>query len=277
MNFLTNTYFYTKVIPLERQTRKVFNDPKLDLKFKKKGVVIIDLLSKENVSELRRIYSLVESSRQQQGIVITADHGSDDEKIFVFRQVNKIIEAALNSYLHDYHAFFINYMVKNPLQEKHTKFPYHQDYSYVDEEFFRGVNVWIPLQKSDAENGSLSYIPYSHRIFKRDRGRGFNGGFDRMHILFKYILSKTPSLNEGQAVIFDTALIHFSGSNNTKHPRLAVSCISKPKEARLIQFEKLGDKMVKYSIDYELFQTQSPTQPISSPPFHNINTDIVSQ
>ncbi|CAK9249854.1 unnamed protein product [Sphagnum jensenii] len=114
--------------------------------------------------------------------------------------------------------------------------PLHADWTYVDEDQFRSVAVWIPLIDTNEENGCLGVIEGSHKISEKVRGPNMqqNSYTKDKDWVKKY--GKLLPTKAGHAIIFDHALMHFSPPNkfDTIRPALNLSIV--PEEAEIYHY-----------------------------------------
>jgi len=123
-------------------------------------------------------------------------------------------------------AFLLMFIYKPPgvAQSEH---PFHQDGAYFHfAPLERGLGVWIPLDLADESNGGLSIIPGSHRlpIRKHSRIDGLNPGCfeaDRIEELRTRAISL--QMSAGDAIFFDTRLLHRTGGNRTRRHRRVIT------------------------------------------------------
>lgn len=97
---------------------------------------------------------------------------------------------------------------------------------------FASLSVWMPLLDVDAESGTLSFVPYSHRIFSglQDKTTPLPFGGDLS--FFKNYLVPV-CLKAGQAVVFHNNVLHTSTPNCTELVRVAIGCKIMTKRAPL--------------------------------------------
>lgn len=209
-------------------------DPDQQSHLEEFGYVIIDLLTDDQVSELRALAD---------DCFALPDHGFQASNVahnFEYRQavqdtvgpvLSRYSEPALDNYI-SVNAFAIH---KFPGDD--TGFLVHQDWNVVDENRYRGINLWCPLVDTLATNGGLVVLPGSHLKVEAVRcdpdfptwytAPGFQVRWDEMVPL---------DIRAGQAVIFDHALVHGSLPNTTDEVRVAVALVMAPSEAQLLHW-----------------------------------------
>ena len=134
--------------------------------------------------------------------------------------------------------------------------PTHQDASILDEEKEFSLSVWIPLVDITVDNGALWVLPGSHLWGNTQRGFGVPWKIEKYIDLLNEHMEPVY-LNAGDAVIFDTALIHSSVPNNSKIDRdaLFISVVKKdPEIIYYFQNKNLSEDVLEmYHVNREFF------------------------
>ena len=109
--------------------------------------------------------------------------------------------------------------------EKLTTLPWHQDSAYMpDTEHHTHLTVWMPLVDVCAENGTLQFIPGSHRLglqpHHRIEGEAFKSPTDDPAANNAAI--DTLKMEVGDLVIFHNLVFHRSLINRTESIRWSV-------------------------------------------------------
>ena len=155
------------------------------------------------------------------------------------------------------------FIVKN--KHKVSNFPLHQDWSFVDENQYKTINIWIALQDTSPQNGGLYVIKGSHNLKNKIRGAGkLSFDFDQYKKKVKPYLTALH-IKKGQAAIFYHSLIHGSPSNLTNDPRIVISLAVLPLNAKNIINQYDGTKRTLYqyevgsdfSFEYEDIRNES--------------------
>jgi hypothetical protein len=113
-----------------------------------------------------------------------------------------------------------------PNEDKYL-FDWHQDYPYVLDSL-DGIVFWVPLQDVDQENGWLSLAVGSHqlgllKLVVSDPNNRANNRTKSMRIadpsiVDRYTKVQVP-LKSGDALVFNTLLVHASGANRSARAR----------------------------------------------------------
>jgi len=240
--------------------RKVFKSDTLNAQFHELGFVRSPLLNEQEIGELRSYFDAKHEESGDHGFFTTIWLENKTLRNEVNDYITSVLYDKVAELLVDYTPVFANYMVKKPGKKSVTQ--YHQDWTFVDESKFRSVNVWIPLVQLTEENGPLELVPYSVHQGDPFRGRNIPSPFRNA---FKWIarshgVKMYP--DPGEAVIFDTAIIHGSNPTISSDIRVATSMVMKPAEATLLHYscdngltDKIYERHVADSFftDYGIF------------------------
>jgi len=139
-------------------------------------------------------------------------------------QIPNIFKPSLEKLFADYKFIGANFILKIP--GGNSRLEIHQDTSLLDESLFTPVNVWCPMTDVTVENGTLYLLPGSHRFFNSIRIPAIKYPYED---IFPHVLSHLIpiEINRGDAVIFNSGIIHYSPDNQTNLERLvADTCIT---------------------------------------------------
>jgi hypothetical protein len=99
----------------------------------------------------------------------------------------------------------------------------HEDRSLVDESIDRSLTLWVPLCDTGAEldNGPLALVPWSHLLGVVGSGSSTPEPFRAYEPWLRERLV-TMEVALGEALIYDSRLLHASGPNRSAQPRIAL-------------------------------------------------------
>jgi ectoine hydroxylase-related dioxygenase (phytanoyl-CoA dioxygenase family) len=153
----------------------------------------------------------------------------------ISKQLCEILVPAIAPYIENYKVLGAQYLVKN--SGTGGEMPYHQDWTIVNETTDRSITTWIGLDDINESNGALRAIPGSHQFSRTLRGPGnFDALADVQQTLDAY--AHTLTMRAGEAFIFDHSLMHGSGKNTTRQPRIAVALGLAHKDAPLTFYHR---------------------------------------
>jgi len=272
----------------------MFYDPKLQEQFDKEGYVIIDLLSGQQVEELKQQYFDLEAIRggmrkeydvqfeDQKEITyeFTFIDSNINYKQLVYDKVTEVFVPLINKFLVNYQPIIANYIHKSSHK---GEVPMHQNWAFVDEWKYTSISVWCPLVDSNEKNGTLQVVPGSHKRFAPVRGPLIPWELEHLK---EEIISHDMlpfRIKAGQAAIIDDSIIHYSAPNQTEGLRLAIQLIMIPPGTPSIHYHMTqeNDKQVikVYEVDREFYMAFHPwlkpkeQKLIKTLPYKKINID----
>jgi len=200
-------------------------------RFRRRGWCVVDLFDADEVRELRR--DVLALSRRSSGFEDSWEQLDGDYREAIFTLVAGATRDRLATVLDDHRPVAAGLLLKWPDDDSAKSV--HQDWSIVDEERHRTVNVWIALDDTTVDNGALRVLPGSHRRFARVRPapRLPDGVEDPLSGLSIDDLRPVP-VRAGQAIVMDMALVHASAPNRTDDLRAAVGIMYAPRAAQLV-------------------------------------------
>jgi len=140
------------------------------------------------------------------------------KKIIFSRLMAEICQATIGNEIY----FFWDQFIAKARDQKST-FSWHQDSGYVDHPHKPYVNIWIPLDDVDEDNGTISILPFSragakqkvpHHINETSGDRIGYAGTDPGEFI---------KCGAGSMLVFSSVTLHRSSMNNTDSMRRAYS------------------------------------------------------
>lgn len=221
----------------------IFIDPSTQRKLDEDGYVVIQLLSADELKELKNVFLKYFGGEDLQHFTSTNIIRSKEWRKNVANDIRSVIDAPLAKYMINTKFWLPAFLIK-PVGED-TEFEIHQDWTFVDEDRFTSGNVWMPLDDTNAENGTLHFIPKSHyKYFKSLRAQTIPKFYQGNEALMKK-LTQSLDVKAGQAVIFHHSIVHFTPPNRSKDLRIAVSCGFNSADAPLKFYYRASDSVVE--------------------------------
>lgn len=246
--------------------------------FRLKGYVLIDLLSPEEVTELRKVYTQiqVDVTRDDKTHFATGEHLEADKALVTSKAIDETILPALNQHLVNYESLMSAFIVKPAFQKAEEYFEWHQDLSFVDEEYYESAQLWVALQDTWVENGNIQIVEGTHSYQDNIRTSPSYPSFFDEYKEQMVKQCKQITMRAGQALIFNHKLLHGSTPNQSSAERIAVISTLKPKGAAWSYFEYLEaeQKVFKYLADLDFYlkkwsgQAAEPDKLIDSFVYH---------
>ena len=242
--------------------RNVFLDPALQASFDKTGYITAELMNETELTDLFDLLGQLKSNRENDKFTtdssyklsfFNADSGYRKK---VLEEIGAFFQPKVDKILDNYVPLIINLFDKEPGP---GEVPIHQNWTFVDEDKFTSVSVWIPLCEVSRENGTLEIYPGSHRVLTKYRSPTIPWVFREQLEVLKEKYLKPFEMKPGQVGIIDDSIIHWSSDNNSKKVRSTIQLIMIPKEATPIHYynPEKGDsgELQVYKVDSEFFTT----------------------
>ncbi|MFN8287511.1 MAG: phytanoyl-CoA dioxygenase family protein [Chitinophagales bacterium] len=224
-------------ILLNEQYQKMLN---------KDGIVKFRFLDEDGIEKLLGRYHQLVTPRTDipYDILYTCLHNPDSNfRNEMNTQIGELLKPYFAKHFKDVQQSSFTYQIKGlgPQSELYV----HQDWSFTDEKQFRTYTFWLPLMDCFAENGTIHAIKGSHLKLNHIRGAGINAAFDNVQrAIRKYM--EPQNVSAGEALVFDSALAHYSPPNNTNSIRVCVMTNLSHKDADfMLYFGKENGKVVK--------------------------------
>ncbi len=142
-----------------------------------------------------------------------------DVKRKVHNGIQKMLSATTDSLLVNHKLLTYFFLIKGIGKKSILKL--HQDWSIVDERKYRAYNLWIPLCDSTKKNGTLYVAKGTHRMPLNVRGAGIPPKYAEHFSAVKNYF-EAIEVKEGEALLFDSRLLHYSPSNTSDVSRTAI-------------------------------------------------------
>lgn len=200
----------------------IFKDPSIEGKLNQQGYIVLDMLDEFLVTKLKEEYiNQFQNMDTAPGRFTTLQSVDVQKK----NQIHEFIKTAVTPTLSTY---FKDYII--PVSLFYTKkantsgdIDIHADTTLLlNHQLEPHYAVWIPLQDTDVNNGTLKVIPRSHKISNSIFSYTAKG-YHSEHIEWLRQHEIPIKLKAGQAVIFDNNLLHNSAPNATNQDRIAIT------------------------------------------------------
>ncbi len=240
----------------------IFKDEKLGQQFDKNGYVVMDLFDKETIGCLKDIYSSANLSFDQ--YFYSSSFIEDMQtKAKISTEITSLLQSNIERHFTSFKKLGAVFLVK-PTGTA-GEMPIHQDWTVVNESKFSSITIWIPLQKTTEKNGTIKVLPRSHKLSSALRSPTLDDALSSI----KQICEKdmlTLEMDIGQAFVFNHALLHSSFPNLSEDPRIAVAFGLVHKNAELMFYHKVDEKVeiLNISEDFFLNYPKPGERPINS-------------
>lgn len=188
------------------------------------------------------------------------DHNKQYKKL-VWDHLSALIKPFLTANFFDYKIIQANLFNKAP----GTGFiSPHQNLTTVDEEKYTSVSIWVPIQNTTTQNGTLHFAPKSHRKFEKYRNSNIHWApMDASSKIDDYQMVPV-NLNLGQALIFDDSIVHASPINQSTNSRYVFHYLAIPQVANPVFCKRTNTEVSLIKVDDLFWQTYTPgdTEPV---------------
>lgn len=188
------------------------------------GYAIISNIDTEILEQLRNKYKELHKLKTSSGAMFYSIYSQDLEyRKLVYDNVAEILKPILREHFIEekYKNIINSFIIKT--SGKKSEFALHQDSSIVNESKFSQLSLWIPLQDTTIDNGTLCIVPKTHKLFLPYRGNSIEPPFQEYEEeIRKYLIP--IELKAGDILAFDYRLVHYSPANSTKNDRIVALC-----------------------------------------------------
>jgi hypothetical protein len=241
------------------ESEAVLLDPRLDRRLRGNGVAIARALESEQVQWCEAWWRSL-THPDDHGFTVDYMRPERSNMREIARGAAELWQDVLPRVFTDHRVVMTTFVVKQPGEE--SEMLLHEDRSYVEEQLYRSYTMWIPLVDVTLErnNGVLEVVPRSHLLAPGMAGSltpdpllPFEG-YLREHLL-------PLDVAAGEAVIYDTRLLHASRPNLSDTPRPAIVCAVVPRTAELIHVVATGRSGRRvHAIDERFFVEHHPRE-----------------
>jgi hypothetical protein len=233
--------------------RRIFKHDVQNDFFRKNGYVhLTNFLTAEEIIDLKNLYYEKEYTNFLNGFHRTLDMPNSALKLEICAGIKYIVTRQAKKYLSNYKYFLTSFMTKEPGA---AAFDIHQNWSFVEEDKYTSLVIWIPLQDTDEVNGTMQVIPGSNNYPKGKRGNNITWKYEniKQELINEYLVS--INMKAGDAIMFDDATIHYTSSNQEKEPRISIAQVMIPEEAQPIFYNNNMQKnrLEKFLIDKDFY------------------------
>jgi hypothetical protein len=218
--------------------RRTFLDGAHDAELRREGFVKVRLLDDDQLAELRRRFADLRPADGFDPPGGTPTNPTTYHCTFLDTDVaykadfdalvRSTLDPVLAELLDRYVLLTANCYAKQPGR---GQFEVHQNWTLTTDPADVTVTVWLPLQDTDAANGTLAVVPGSHKLtgdIAFPRGDHYFSDYD--DVIARDLFTPIP-VQAGEAVVFDDNLIHGSGVNEGGGARFALQVAAIPAEA----------------------------------------------
>lgn len=224
---------------------QILHSKKLNEQYHNIGYVKFPLFDKDEIMEIKSFYNKIKKDHNIEDRCFHTTMNTSNRNLI--DKVNDFLlpyfTRHLPKHLKNYNLTIAGFLIKDP--GKQSAVTIHQDLTYVDESRFTSFNLWVSLTDTHLLNGSMQFIPGSHKFYPSLRtSPDIESYFHSFKDKAAEYLVDVPS-KAGECVMFNQALIHASRKNvQNQRPTCIVSGYSKDAEM-LHHFIPIGEPLSK--------------------------------
>jgi hypothetical protein len=203
------------------------------------GYLICGNIGDQNIERLIQLYKSKHSFSGTEGGMFYSLYSKNLEyRKIIHDEINAILLPFYNRFFSDFKSVINSFIIKTP--GPHSDFTLHQDSTGLDENKFSPLSIWIPLQDTCIENGTLCVVPKTHHFFHPYRGISFPSPFFEYEATVRKYLVPI-NLKAGDMLMFDNRLVHYSHLNYSNSERIVVMSGLFPTSADILSVYKDTD------------------------------------
>lgn len=214
----------------------IVKDKKIKTYLLEIGYTVAGNIGNQTIENLKLLFGKMHNFKTSDGGMFYSLYSNDlTYRKTVHEKIKSIMQPTYDTLFENYKTVINSFIVK--LSGPKSDFTLHQDSTGLDEFSYSPLSVWIPLQDTNLENGTLCVIPKTHSFFHPYRGISFSSPFKNYENLLRRYLVPI-NLKAGDIFLFDNRLVHYSHLNNSDNPRVVVMSGIFPTEAEIISVYK---------------------------------------
>jgi hypothetical protein len=222
--------------------------------------VVEDFLAPADIAALMAAFRSLDSPVHHRAFGVSMFSSDLTYRAAVDRAIKAAIAPRAAALLPEYRICFCNFLVKEPCDGAAGIVQIHQDPTFVDENRYDSLLLWIPLVDTDAENGAITVLPGSHLWNQGPRSYGGTlfPYLDLMPMLLKH--AQIVPMKAGAALAFSQKTFHGSPTNRAQQARITVAALLVPRDAQLRAYHAnpaLPGKLEVFEID-DAFYSRYP-------------------
>lgn len=198
----------------------IIKDKELQQYIHTNGYTVYGNIGTEKVEQLYNLYKELHDFKAPEGGNFYSLYSDDiSYRKRVHDTIGDVLTPLYDTLFDNYKSVINSFIIKVPGPQ--SEFTLHQDSTGLDEMHYSSLSVWIPLQDTNLENGTLCMVPKSHRFFHPHRGISFSSSFGHFEDLLRTYLVPLE-LKAGDIVLFDNRTVHYSHLNKGAADRVVV-------------------------------------------------------
>lgn len=219
---------------------QVFRDPAKQAEFERTGVVKLRLFDADRALACRDVMAALDPEdgfdpNGRLGDRVTYHLTELDTRAAYKQRVYELAQEwlhdVIDAELVDYRGVVATLFVKPPGK---GEIPVHADWTIQEDTSRPTIYIWVALEDVDDRNGPVRFVEGSHSLFDEINGPLILPSYRRCEAELAARATTVP-VGAGEAIVFDSSILHTSADNLTDRPRFALrmACIPVGKTAVL--------------------------------------------
>jgi len=248
-----------RAVDYEHKETEILLDTQLEKQINKNGFAVIEFLTPSEIEPLKAAFTSFFPDRNLfSGSFSSMSALDNEQRKKAHDAIQSIIQPRLEKFFKDYVCPVSLFYSRRP--DKQHKLDWHSDPSFnFNEHLVPIYGIWCPLQAVSESCGGLKLIPRSHRLVPKLNLTYLNWKWpleDHRELLNNFGLGF--ELKAGQALIYDTRMIHSSNPNTCDFERDNIVMRIMPKQSTFFKYIKDTDLIGKiFSVSKDYFFTES--------------------
>jgi hypothetical protein len=184
-----------------------------------KGYTVVPFLDPEDVQALLDLHAASHAVVPYDFYVSALD--PYELRRSIYEGISAILNPKLDRLVTGYRIFLASFVTKKA-NSTHGKLEPHQDYTLVDQSKDVALNIWVPLCNVDIKNGCMQMVDYSQRFDHISATSKNPSVYSNLIPELEANYLTTIPMTAGEALIFDSRVLHATGENGTPNERPAV-------------------------------------------------------
>lgn len=243
----------------EHKETTILRNEALEIEINKNGFAIIEFLTPKEIEQLKTVFGIFFPDRSLfSGSFSSMSALDNEQRKKAHEAIQAIIQERLELFFKDFECPISLFYSRRP-DGKH-KLDWHSDPAFnFNEHLVPIYSIWCPLQAVNQKCGGLKIIPKSHRIVPKLNLTYLNWKWPLEDYRVELdMYEKHFQLNAGQALIYDTRMIHSSDPNKCDFERDNIVMRILPKDSKYFKFIRENKSIGQiYSLNKDYFFTDS--------------------
>lgn len=234
-------------------SNRIFHDQKLEAEFQKNGYVRMPLLSRDVIRRMNEVVDQIipdDTLKETTPFYVSMFEQNTNIKLQLNKLITDFVAPEFEKILYNHHYVAGNVFFK---LSGSGDIDVHDHTDCTEESKYTSLTVWMPLQDTNEENGTLLLVPGSHKLFP------FISHWNEPYYFINFIERlrdyhipiNSPA---GEAVVFCDKTIHYSDINKSNTTRRALQLKFLPMDAPYLFYHLDKDNMDK---GFEVYECKS--------------------